>query len=304
MAYEQDSTAGTPPFSVVWKGFDREEVSAWFERYDAELRVITADRDAAAAQSRDLASSLDAARAEIERLRDEVKGLSQAPTTAQGMSERISRMLQIATDEAAETRSRAQADAAEMRSVAEQEATALRSEQERVLVELQDRRSSLNAEHERTLAKARTEAARLVQAAQAEEARLDAESAEVRHRAEEATRQATAKQRADAQAAADRLEAQSRREAEERIAAAKAKAEEVRQLRSRMLAQLSGLRSQLDEVPALLAAVHREGELLDGKAPAEQPAAEKPAATPSTNGSGPASPRATGNAVSQAAPAR
>src|SRR6478672_3280828 len=108
------------PFNIVRKGYDRDEVRNYFERFDAELRVTATDRDAAA-QARDLAQQLEDARDEIDDLRKDVDRLSVPPTTAEGMSERISRMLRLASDEASEVRAKAEADAAEMVSVAEQE---------------------------------------------------------------------------------------------------------------------------------------------------------------------------------------
>ena len=101
MAIDHERTSTVQlPFSIVRKGFDRDEVTNYFERFDAELRLTTADRDAAAAQARDLAKQLDDARDEIDELRKDIDRLSVPPTTAEGMSDRISRMLRLASDEA------------------------------------------------------------------------------------------------------------------------------------------------------------------------------------------------------------
>ena len=62
--------------------------------------------------------------------------------------------------------------------------------------------------------------------------------------------------------AARRLQAATE-QSERRIAHSKELAEELRVLRSRVLAQLLGIRGQLDSVPAMLASVNRESELLD-----------------------------------------
>ena len=111
MAYEQDRGSIQLPFQIARKGYDRDEVRNYFERFDAELRVTAADRDAAAAQARDLAKQLDDARDDIDDLRKDVDRLSVPPTTAEGMSDRISRMLRLASDEASEVRAKAEADA-------------------------------------------------------------------------------------------------------------------------------------------------------------------------------------------------
>ena len=90
MAIDHERTSTVQlPFSIVRKGFDRDEVTNYFERFDAELRLTTADRDAAAAQARDLAKQLDDARDEIDELRKDIDRLSVPPTTAEGMSDRI-----------------------------------------------------------------------------------------------------------------------------------------------------------------------------------------------------------------------
>lgn len=76
MAPENVSGSSSLPFSVVRKGYDKDEVQRYFERFDAELRVIATDRDAAAAQARDLAVQLEDARDEIDDLRKDIDRLS------------------------------------------------------------------------------------------------------------------------------------------------------------------------------------------------------------------------------------
>jgi cell division septum initiation protein DivIVA len=289
MAYDHD---GGMPFTIVRKGYDKDEVRRYFDRFDTELRVTATDRDAAAAQARDLAHQLEDARDEIDSLRKDVDRLSVPPTTAEGMSERISRMLRLASDESSEVRAKAQSDAAEMISIAEQEATALRGKYEAKLAETNDRRSAMDTEHEQTMARARTEAARMIEAAQSEAARLEAESDAKRASIQQDFEITMSERRTKVVAAVDELEASSKAEAErrltdatnearrrlqtateqadKRIAHAKELAEELRVLRGRILAQLLGIRGQLDSVPAMLASVNREGELLDGKADSQR----------------------------------
>ncbi|WP_067670793.1 hypothetical protein [Nocardia miyunensis] len=274
------------PFTVVRKGYDRDEVRNYFDRFDAELRVTATDRDAAAAQARNLAAQLEDARDEIDELRKEVDRLSVPPTTAEGMSDRISRMLRLASDEASEVRAQAQAEAAEMVSIAEQQATEMRGKYESLLAETKEKREALEIEFEQTLANARTESAKIVEAATAEADRLTKE-AEARLKAQqqdfevsmadrrtkltrameelEATSRSDAAQRIkDATDEANRLVSNATQQADRKIAHAKELAEEMRVLRGRVLAQLLGIRGQLDSVPAMLAAVNRESELLDG----------------------------------------
>ncbi|WP_330232716.1 hypothetical protein OHA40_09650 [Nocardia sp. NBC_00508] len=274
------------PFTVVRKGYAQDEVRNYFDRFDAELRVTATDRDAAAAQARNLASQLEDARDEIDELRKEVDRLSVPPTTAEGMSDRISRMLRLASDEASEVRALAQAEAAEMVSIAEQQATEMRGKYESLLGETKEKREALEIEFEQTLANARTESAKIIEAAQAEADRI-AKEADAKRKATQQDFEATmAERRTKLTRAMEELEATSRAEAaqrikdatdeanrlitsatqtsERKIAHAKELAEEMRVLRGRVLAQLLGIRGQLDSVPAMLAAVNRESELLDG----------------------------------------
>ncbi|MGF6887772.1 cell division septum initiation protein DivIVA [Nocardia sp. GAS34] len=274
------------PFTVVRKGYDRDEVRNYFDRFDAELRVTATDRDAAAAQARNLAAQLEDARDEIDELRKEVDRLSVPPTTAEGMSDRISRMLRLASDEASEVRAQAQAEAAEMVSIAEQQATEMRGKYESLLSETKEKREALEIEFEQTLANARTESQKIVEAATAEADRLTKEAEAKRKAAQqdfevnmadrrtkltrameelEATSRAEAAQRIkDATDESNRLVGNATQQADRKIAHAKELAEEMRVLRGRVLAQLLGIRGQLDSVPAMLAAVNRESELLDG----------------------------------------
>ena len=54
-------------FDVVRKGgYHRAQVDEHLERIDADLRILTSDRDAAVSQASDLSKQLESARAEIE----------------------------------------------------------------------------------------------------------------------------------------------------------------------------------------------------------------------------------------------
>ncbi len=72
-------------------------------------------------------------------------------------------------------------------------------------------------------------------------------------------------------------------QSERKIAHAKELAEELRVLRGRILAQLLGIRGQLDSVPAMLASVNREAELLDNVGADTDSETESDAATEPTN---------------------
>jgi len=95
-----DAAAPLPPagFEVVRRGYDQEQVEAHLRRLDAEMRILTTDRDAAVDQSAQLTRELDDSRARAERLRAQVRTLVSPQQSVQGMSERMRSMLRVAGD--------------------------------------------------------------------------------------------------------------------------------------------------------------------------------------------------------------
>ena len=85
-------------FDVAKRGYSRAQVDERLERLDADLKMLTADRDAAMAGGGDLARQLEIARGEIADLRGQVDRLAQPPTSVEGLSERLQRMLRLAQD--------------------------------------------------------------------------------------------------------------------------------------------------------------------------------------------------------------
>ena len=144
---------GGPTFDVVRKGYDREQVAETLAGLDADLRVALADRDAAVSRSADLARQLQALHGEVESLRR--RAASASAPTFENMGERISNMLQLAEDEAAEIRRSAQEQAAALQASVAAEAEALR---ERVAGEeraLGERSAASQAEAERLVTEGR-----------------------------------------------------------------------------------------------------------------------------------------------------
>ncbi|MGH4006954.1 MAG: hypothetical protein ACRDTH_02080 [Pseudonocardiaceae bacterium] len=153
-----------PPFEIVLRGFDRQQVIDHVGALKARVGTIGAERDAALQRAADLTEQLEGLRretagatAEVDRLRREaeeaatqVDRLERSPLTA--ATARIQRMLQMAEDEAAE-----------LRISAEQEATSLResarAEADQMLRETTQRCKSLDAESERRSQTAEAESA-------------------------------------------------------------------------------------------------------------------------------------------------
>ncbi|MDG3012810.1 hypothetical protein G4X40_21965 [Rhodococcus sp. D2-41] len=308
MATPHDPHAFNVPFEIVRKGYDRDQVISFLRRFDAELRLTATDRDAAAAQANDLAEQLDGARDEIDELRREIDRLSVPPTTAEGMSDRISRMLRLASDEASEMRARAETEAAEVLSVAEQNAEELRARHRTKLDELAERRATLEQEHEKTMELARSQVTRMHDEAESDRRRLDAEAETRRVQAREQTEREMAELRKSTTAASEEVARTSAAEAarrvreatdesRKRIARARRDHEEIRKLRQRVLEQLLTVSGQLESIPAMHAAVMNEPLIDESDFDwntndfSGDPAAKKPtdqsATTPDARGRGP-----------------
>lgn len=109
-------------FQVVRRGYDQAQVDDHLRRIDAEIRILSTDRDAAVIQSDQLNRELDDARVRAERLRAQVRSLVAPPQSVQGMSERMRSMLRLAEDEVADMLSRANSEATRRIHEAEQQA--------------------------------------------------------------------------------------------------------------------------------------------------------------------------------------
>lgn len=266
------------PFDTTRRGYDRDQVNDAFQRFDAELRVLAADRDAANANANELAAHLGAAREEIEELRHEVDRLSVPPTTAQGMSERLSRMLQLASDEASEIRATSQAEAAETVSIAQQHAAALVSDAEAKVAAatrrgeeitasakreadktaraLADRKTAMENEHTSTMAAARDEARRIIEKATNEATELDQQSTRARNTERERFDAAIAAERAKTDAEIKRLKETAQRVALERMQQSREFAKRARSTHQGVLDHLDELRKHLITAPGELKLAH------------------------------------------------
>ncbi|GAA1089260.1 hypothetical protein GCM10009581_22660 [Tsukamurella strandjordii] len=311
MANSDNPSAGPAPapFAVVLRGYDREQVSEQFHRYQAELRVLASDRDAASAHARELTDLLDEAQDEIDNLRREVDRLSVPPTTAEGMSDRIARMMRLASDEASEIRAGAANEAAEVRSLARQEAESTRREADRIRSDMTNRRQAMEDEHKETMKRAEAEAARIIAEAEARASKLERTAEENRERVQNDFDLAMSMRRDKAIRTITELEEASKNEARERVDSANERAdqtlntanataqqkldetntrissqvanarritEDMQALRSSILDQLETVRRQLSLVPEALAVGSGEQDVVDKHV---EPAAFQPART-------------------------
>jgi hypothetical protein len=164
-----------PPFEIVLRGFDRQQVIDHVEALKTRVATIGTERDAALQRAADVTEQLEHLRreaaeaaAQVDRLRGEaaeaaaqVDRLQRSPLTA--ATARIQRMLQMAEDEAAE-----------LQSSTEQETTSLlestRAEADQLLHETIQRCERLEAEAQR-----RCQAAEAESAARCQQVKLDVE---------------------------------------------------------------------------------------------------------------------------------
>jgi chromosome segregation ATPase len=274
-------------FDIVRRGYDCAQVDYQLEQLRADLQIAVADRDAGAAQAAGLARALEAARGEIDDLRAQLKRLAAPPTTVEGMSERVARMLRTAQNEAAEIIAKATTAATAIRTDVEREADGLRARYEQMIGEAQRRRSAMEAENERAIADARRRSEEIVTLAQQRAEQLDAESAARRQQAEEdfditmsarrrdATRELAqekassrteAKRRIDeATDVARRLVTEADQTAVARVQEATRRVEALRTLRRQLTGQLQSVRSKLDEALQHLSPAPEEDDLLAGE---------------------------------------
>jgi chromosome segregation ATPase len=140
-----------PPFEIVLRGFDRQQVIERFNVLQARVGAVGAERDAALARAADLhekwqqlrreaaeaTMQVDRLRQEAEETATEVDRLQRSPLSA--ATARIQRMLQIAEDEAAELKANAEQETTSLRENA-------RAEVDRLLVETRQRCERLEDE--------------------------------------------------------------------------------------------------------------------------------------------------------------
>lgn len=216
-------------FDVVRRGYSPSQVNEHLERLDGDLKMLASDRDAAISQADDLTRQLETNRSEMDELREKVERLSQPPTTMEGLSERLQRMLRLAQDEASETRARAEAEAAHIRAKAEADAGAMRTRYDQQLGDLDKRRTEMEQEHRLLMESARKEAAAITDRAKQKRDLLDAEAEERRTKVDEDFEIAMATRRTESMRVLAEQEAASKSESEKRLKSAAAEAKATRE---------------------------------------------------------------------------
>jgi chromosome segregation ATPase len=274
-------------FDIVRRGYDCAQVDYQLEQLRADLQIAVADRNAGAAQAAELGRTLEAARGEIDDLCAQIKRLAAPPSTVEGMSERVVRMLRTAQSEVAEIHTKATAAAATTRAEAEREADKLRTRYEQMIAEAQRRRTVMEAEHQRAIADAHRRADEILALAKRRAEHLDAESTARRQQTEEdfditmstrrrdanremaqeeASSKAEAKRRVDeATDVARRLVTEADQTAVARVQEATRRVAALRTVRRELTGQLESVSSKLDEAMQRLEPDPTEDDVIAGE---------------------------------------
>jgi cell division septum initiation protein DivIVA len=301
-----------PGFDVVWHGFDRAQVKQYLEDLEDEIKLISADRNAALSQVADLTEQLRAAHSRITELGKQVTELVELPKNPDDLDDRCKRMVQLAHHQAAEITARAQAAATHSWSGAEDAAAKLRSGYEKLLGELDRQRQDVRAQHSQVVDQARTHAVEMTTAAtnrrheldkQAEQRRIQIEDefersvtnkrqalakeiehqrAESRADAERRVREATedAERRVrEASDHADRKLRETNDECTRRVADATRQVQDLQSLRKRISEQLSAAHTLMRDASPLLEPMEDERQQ-PPKAPATSGSQGKPSGVP------------------------
>jgi cell division septum initiation protein DivIVA len=204
-------------FDISKRGYNRMQVEEHLEQLDSQLKILAADRNAAAMQSAELTSQLEQARTTIDDLNKQVERLAMPPTTMEGLSERLQRMLRLTQEECDEIRTKAQAEAEHIRAKAQAEAEDLKGKHEAQLRELDERRIEMEKEHRGVLTKANAEAAEIISKATSEAEATEIAAQARRTQVEEDFEIAMASRRTESMRGLAEQEATSKFEAERRV---------------------------------------------------------------------------------------
>lgn len=85
---------------MTWRGYDRQEVQSYLRCVETELRLLTAEREAARSQAADVTRTLEALTEENRDLRARIDRISRNPIEPDGLAERLGRMVELAKEEA------------------------------------------------------------------------------------------------------------------------------------------------------------------------------------------------------------
>jgi colicin import membrane protein len=167
-------------FDTVFRGYDRDQVRHYVQATERDTHLVVADRDAALSQVEDLTRELASARTTIRQLQTTLDRISRTPIDPAALSDRLRRMVELATADAQETTRRAQAAAERTWRHAEDTAARLAERHRQLLSELDQRRRDMEAEHADLMRRAQADVDRMTREAHQRRAELDRRAEEMR----------------------------------------------------------------------------------------------------------------------------
>ncbi|WP_290062914.1 DivIVA domain-containing protein [Amycolatopsis solani] len=232
-------------FDLAWRGFNRAQVKEYVDWAEAEIRRLTAERDAARRRGAELAEQNGELRVKIDRI-------SRTPIAPDALQERSRRMIELTREEATEITAQATETAARIVREAEAEAVRLTAEERRLVAEAEAERDRHRAEHEELIRAAEQRRRDLDEAAAHRRAELEEDHKRAMTiRRAEAMRELAAQDEA-ARAKADQLVAEAAQRGEAMVGAAEREVAALNEVRDKLHASLTGCRTLLTEAAVAL----------------------------------------------------
>ncbi|HET9876612.1 MAG TPA: hypothetical protein VFQ37_12745 [Mycobacterium sp.] len=161
-----------PDFTTQMRGFDRAEVVEYITRVHGEIETSEQDREQLTARVTELQNKIEQQVAQIAQLQDDLERASGPIESVEGMSERIARMMRIASDEARRTKELAHQEAEALTLELRQQVQAASQDRIAASEALAEFQVSNNARREKILASAMTDAEEILRIAHQERDRL------------------------------------------------------------------------------------------------------------------------------------
>jgi chromosome segregation ATPase len=256
-------------FDVVRHGFDRGQVQQHVANLESNLRLLTADRDAARAEVASLSREINALRAQITDKTVPLSGNKE-------VHEKLRVMLEVTRAEAASITAQAQANAEKAFAAAQKAATALRSRYEFLVADLEAQQVQMQAEHASAMEQLRGQLTQLStdaenrrrrfgEQADAQHLQVEQEFASAMAAKQAALDQEIASRRDVSEKEAARLVNDARIDAQRRTSEADQKVNQLTTLRQRVSERLRETGQLLTQSSTLLEPLDTEADVISGK---------------------------------------
>jgi cell division septum initiation protein DivIVA len=176
----------TPIFHSQLRGLDRAQVADYVERIHSEMDSLKEQAQKVQRALSDVEADRQRLETENGQLRSDITRLSGPIDSVEGMSDRIARMMRVASDEARRTKAMAREEAELLTEKLRDELEAAKHDRSAAAAALAELQASTAARREQILAEAKAEAEQLLQAARDECVRMAQEAEDVERRRREA----------------------------------------------------------------------------------------------------------------------